>query len=233
MTMKTIQLAWIIIILLLLPSKNIQAKNYGPQLLWKYYTGGILSSISIAKDVIAIGTENKIYLLSNSGRPLWSYWTGEPVCVALSSDARYVAVSSGYKVYFFDRQGRLLWSYKTGGDVNGVALSSDARYVAVSSGYSDYIVYFFDRQGRLLWSYKTVYSVNGVALSSDARYVAAGSRDGYLYFFPVMTNNPPVAGFSFKPSHPTDLDVVRFTDESYDPDGRIVRWLWDLSLIHI
>jgi len=45
----------------------------------------------------------------------------------------------------------------------------------------------------------------------------------------AIVNRAPVAGFRFEPSSPTDLDTISFVDESYDPDGRVVRWLWDFG----
>jgi PKD repeat protein len=43
------------------------------------------------------------------------------------------------------------------------------------------------------------------------------------------TNKPPVADFSYTPSNPVAGDSVSFTDNSYDPDGSIVSWLWDFG----
>ncbi|RLE67340.1 MAG: hypothetical protein DRJ45_09670, partial [Thermoprotei archaeon] len=40
---------------------------------------------------------------------------------------------------------------------------------------------------------------------------------------------PPVADFSFSPSKPTVLVDVEFTDDSHDPDGRIVSRHWDFG----
>jgi len=42
-------------------------------------------------------------------------------------------------------------------------------------------------------------------------------------------NQPPRAGFTFAPAQPTTADIVRFKDESEDPDGVIVSWLWDFG----
>ncbi|MCD6573676.1 MAG: PKD domain-containing protein [Thermoplasmata archaeon] len=45
----------------------------------------------------------------------------------------------------------------------------------------------------------------------------------------VVSNVPPVANFIYSPSNPTDLDIVHFTDLSYDNDGFIVNWTWSFG----
>lgn len=42
-------------------------------------------------------------------------------------------------------------------------------------------------------------------------------------------NEPPTAQFSYKPVDPTDLDKVKFIDESSDPDGEVLSWHWDFG----
>ena len=45
----------------------------------------------------------------------------------------------------------------------------------------------------------------------------------------IVPNVPPVANFSYSPENPTDLDVINFTDLSYDSDGYIVNWTWNFG----
>jgi len=40
------------------------------------------------------------------------------------------------------------------------------------------------------------------------------------------TNQPPSVDFTYKPTNPTDIDVVQFHDNSVDTDGWIVAWIW-------
>ena len=42
-------------------------------------------------------------------------------------------------------------------------------------------------------------------------------------------NLPPVADFSYWPLRPTTQDTIYFTDQSSDPDGRVIRWEWDFG----
>ncbi|MEA2054570.1 MAG: PKD domain-containing protein [Candidatus Thermoplasmatota archaeon] len=44
-----------------------------------------------------------------------------------------------------------------------------------------------------------------------------------------ISNVPPVAGYSFSPSSPKDVDVIHFSDESYDTDGSVVLWYWEFG----
>ncbi len=43
------------------------------------------------------------------------------------------------------------------------------------------------------------------------------------------SNVAPVASFSYEPQYPTVFDTVTFTDDSYDPDGSIAAWEWDIN----
>ncbi len=45
----------------------------------------------------------------------------------------------------------------------------------------------------------------------------------------TVLNVPPVAGFSFTPKKPTDVEQVLFKDTSSDIDGSIVNWTWDFG----
>ena len=42
-------------------------------------------------------------------------------------------------------------------------------------------------------------------------------------------NIPPIADFSYNPSHPTEWDDIQFTDESTDSDGTVISWNWDFG----
>jgi PKD repeat protein len=58
--------------------------------------------------------------------------------------------------------------------------------------------------------------------------------DTDFYNFDIVssqpTNQPPTARFSHSPTNPSSGERVRFDgSNSYDPDGRIVRWQWDFD----
>lgn len=60
----------------------------------------------------------------------------------------------------------------------------------------------------------------------DGNVIHSQASDGTLK---VITNEPPVADFSFSPLEPTDLDMIKFQDQSTDPDGRIIFREWDFG----
>jgi PKD repeat protein len=45
----------------------------------------------------------------------------------------------------------------------------------------------------------------------------------------IVSNVPPTAQFTYSPSAPSVLDVVKFTDQSIDGDGYIMGWSWDFG----
>jgi len=45
----------------------------------------------------------------------------------------------------------------------------------------------------------------------------------------TIANVGPRAAFTYSPRCPTIYDVVRFTDQSTDPDGEIVSWAWEFG----
>ena len=45
----------------------------------------------------------------------------------------------------------------------------------------------------------------------------------------TISNIPPVASITYSPENPTNLDVMKFTDNSSDLDGHIVSWYWDFG----
>ena len=71
-----------------------------------------------------------------------------------------------------------------------------------------------------------------VAVWQDRRYDSGDiyaqniQTDGTLG---VVVNQPPVADFTWDPTHPTPGSIIQFTDLSYDPVGYIVNWTWDFG----
>ena len=55
-----------------------------------------------------------------------------------------------------------------------------------------------------------------------------GAQDNISKVITVI-NTPPIANFTWYPENPTDLEIVYFTDLSYDSDGSIVNWTWDFG----
>jgi|GEM_PF-6337301 len=204
---RTQQTTLLTIILLLLVSNTI--KGHQVSLLW---------SLQLGRKCITI----------------WYYTQCHPspiLSISISSNGNYiVAGSANGKVYLLNKEGKIVWGRNLGW-VWSLDTSDAADYIVVSSGNN---VYFFSNSGigyPLHWISHVTFrgDVLSVAISSDGSYVAAGSDDGKVYFLSSAVNRAPIAGFRFEPSSPTDLDVISFVDESYDPDGRVVRWLWEFG----
>ncbi len=45
----------------------------------------------------------------------------------------------------------------------------------------------------------------------------------------LVSNEPPVANFSYSPISPTTSDTIHFNDTSEDADGILVNWTWDFD----
>lgn len=45
----------------------------------------------------------------------------------------------------------------------------------------------------------------------------------------IVNNEPPTANFTINQTDIRSGDLIKFTDKSYDPDGRIVNWTWDFG----
>ena len=56
-----------------------------------------------------------------------------------------------------------------------------------------------------------------------------GGTDEITLTVSVIKNQPPEAKFTYAPQNPTLLDSIVFIDQSLDPDGTIVKWLWDFG----
>jgi len=57
----------------------------------------------------------------------------------------------------------------------------------------------------------------------------AGNTNTATRSFTISTNEPPTADFTWSPSSPTDIETVRFTDNSDDSDGIIVNYTWNFG----
>jgi len=58
--------------------------------------------------------------------------------------------------------------------------------------------------------------------------LSVGSNDDLYPFIEAFTDQPNV-GFKYKPSEPFTYELIEFSDTSFDSDGYIVSWFWDLG----
>jgi outer membrane protein assembly factor BamB len=197
---------------------------------WNYTTtGSIISSPAVADGKVYIGTKTWLVYCLNAvtGALIWDETTGGIVesSPAVAADKVFIG-SHDHKLYCFDADtGADVWSYTTGENINwsSPAVADGKVYV----GSQDKKLYCFDADtGDLIWDYVTGDSINCSSPAIADGKVYVGSWDGNVYCFgdPI-----PIADFTFEPSSPTTVDVVYFNSTSFDADGSVVNWTWDMD----
>jgi PKD repeat protein len=110
-----------------------------------------------------------------------------------------------------------------------VTFSASARNSA--GNITDYLWDFGDGStdyGRNASRVEHVYQRPG-AFSVSVRMTDSTGSNGTATLSIVVRNRLPVASFTFSPDTPTVLTEVAFGSTSADPDGSVVRWLWDFG----
>jgi len=156
--------------------------------------------------------------------------------IAFSPDGSILASGSGDEtIKLWDvSTGRVLRTLTGHTDtVRSVAFSPDGQTLA--SGSFDNTIKLWDvgtgRELRTLTGHTN--AVYSVAFSPDGQMLASGSYDHTINLWDVdrilRPSEPPVVQFTFTPTRPSTLDTIRFTDQSADPDGRVVSWRWEFG----
>jgi outer membrane protein assembly factor BamB len=144
------------------------------------------------------------------------------------------------KIHAFNgTNGNELWFYQTGGDVNVVATSDlnlDGE-TEVIAGSDDQNLYIFNgSDGSLFWDISTVDDVIHLKLGDisgdgypNIALITFGF-DGVVYAYKSFyTGQPPIANFTYEPINPYTNSNIFFNSTSYDLDGSIVNWTWDMD----
>ncbi|QAA76531.1 MAG: hypothetical protein BIP78_0765 [Candidatus Bipolaricaulis sibiricus] len=88
----------------------------------------------------------------------------------------------------------------------------------------------FDATGQVVFHQYPAAGTYTVRLLVTDNQGATAQRTQTVVVTPVVVNQPPVAQFTFTPSAPTPGATVTFNGTpSYDPDGSIVSYAWDLT----
>jgi outer membrane protein assembly factor BamB len=134
--------------------------------------------------------------------------------------------------------GNQLWSYEAGGEIN-VVKTVDLNYdgnIEVLAGSDDQYLYVFKGDGSVFWSISTADDVIHLALGdiSGDGYpniaVITFGFDAVIYAFrSFYEGQPPIADFTYEPLTPYTYTTVYFNSTSYDQDGYLVNWTWDMD----
>ncbi|MEM4713056.1 MAG: PQQ-binding-like beta-propeller repeat protein [Candidatus Bathyarchaeia archaeon] len=199
--------------------------------LWHFETyHSVRSSPAVADGLVFVGSLNgTVYALNETdGSEVWRFNTDGPVHSSPAVAYGKVFVGSNdTNIYALDEfSGGLIWSFTTGGEVcSSPAVANSTVFV----GSMDSQVYALNEaDGSIRWNYTT----GGAVWSSPAivgKMVFVGSTDIKVYAF-KEPNLKPVPIITYKPTYPVVCQSVTFNgSDSYDPDGYIIKWRWQLG----
>ena len=174
----------------------------------------------------------ELHVLTREGRKLWSKDMG-PKSDILSVDWHpdgsklAIGIMKGYRVYVFSASGETLWHRRPGTAVFSVAWSPDGSKIAVTS----FNVSVYSEVGDLLWIKYLGRLVLSLDWSPDGKMLAAGDAAGKVYVFGEAVGKPPKARLSVKSEEGfvVGAEIVFDASESVDPDGTIVKYVWDFG----
>jgi PKD repeat protein len=96
----------------------------------------------------------------------------------------------------------------------------DSRRVSLSAGASRTETFTWDTSGVSPGTY---------TITAEAVLQTDQTQDNNILSLTVLVMKAPVAGFTYSPEEPIAGQPVMFNSTSYDEDGSIVRWEWDLN----
>ena len=135
--------------------------------------------------------------------------------------------------------GNELWFYETGNEVNVVG-TSDLNldgYLEVIAGSDDQYLYILNGiDGSSFWNISTADDVIHFQLgdiSGDGYPNIAAITFGFdavVYAFKSFYEGlPPIANFTYEPINPYTYKTLYFNSTSYDQDGYINSWTWNMD----
>jgi outer membrane protein assembly factor BamB len=135
--------------------------------------------------------------------------------------------------------GNELWSYETRGEINVVKtidLDYDGNMEVLAGSDDQYLYVFKGNKGSVIWSISTADDVIHIAtgdISGDGYPNIAAITFGFdavIYAFKSFyEGQPPIADFTYEPTNPYTSTTIFFNSTSYDQDGYIVNWTWDMD----
>jgi outer membrane protein assembly factor BamB len=198
---------------------------------WNFTTGSsVWSSPAIGSNgIIYVGSyDNKLYAINQNGTEEWSFITNNDVfsSPAIGIDETIYIGSNDGKLYAINSNGTQRWNF-TAGDwvISSPAISCDG-IIYVGSG--DNNLYAINSDGTEKWRYSTGNSIiSSPAIGSDGT-IFIGSRDNNLHAI-GKSGIPPIAVAGHDQTISEGGTVQFNASSSYDPDGTIESYEWDLD----
>ncbi|MDF2958058.1 MAG: Nitrous oxide reductase accessory protein NosD [Candidatus Alkanophagales archaeon MCA70_species_1] len=225
---------------------DIQDNGYGIRL---FQAGGNIIFSNIIKN-----NGYGFYLYASSSNVIYSN-----IVSSNGEDAFYIWSSSGNRIYENEISGSAtgleIWICSSGNAVyeNAIVENGNGVYIYYPSYASNNNLFYHNDfiensenntwdECRNRWYNETLREgnyyddYNGTDADGDGigdvPYNISGgtNRDLYPLMRPYVSNEPPVASFTFSPARPVVDEVVTFdASASFDPDGTIVSYEWDFG----
>lgn len=185
----------------------------------------------------AIARVKLLLVLSRGGEVLWDReMESDILSIDWHPDSSMIAIGimKGYKAYVLSTDGEVLWDRYIGRAVYVVDWSPDGSKLAVGDGY---LIKVFSERGEELWS-ETLRPALSMSLdwSPDGRIIAVGCGKRVYVFGERgvgvrVEKKPPIARFSTtsREGFVVGAELVFNASESRDPDGSIVKYVWDFG----
>jgi PKD repeat protein len=144
------------------------------------------------------------------------------------------------KIHAFDgTNGDLLWDYQAGNEVNVVRvadLNLDGNAEVIAGSDDQYLYILNGNNGSSFWNISTADDVIHLELGDisgdDYPNIAAITFgfDAVVYAFRSFYEGlPPIASFVYEPTSPYTHNTIYFNSTSFDQDGYIASWTWDMD----
>jgi outer membrane protein assembly factor BamB len=212
---------------------KLYAINPDGSVKWKYIAiGYVNSSPAIGSDgTIYVGSSDvdpTFHAINPDGTNKWSFNTGSGVfsSPAVGSDGT-IYFGTHPCMYAINQNGTEKWNFTTGNTIHSSpAIGFDGT---IYIGSQDDKVYAINPDGSQKWNFTTEGPIvtSSPAIGSDGT-IYIGSDDGKLYAI-GNPNIPPIANAGLD-SAISEGDIVQLdASSSYDPDGTIESYEWDID----